>query len=221
MEGALPDMKLIIGLGNPGEKYARTRHNLGFMVVEQLLKDYEPVGKTVWEDNTRLKSDVALFDWQRKNGVVERVVVAKPKTFMNNSGMAVSLLANYYKVTPDNIWIIYDDLDLPMGSMKIRFGGASGGHHGIDSVLQTLGTDTFWRFRLGIGLDRHSSMKGEEGGRTAVGRNKIKNAEDFVIGKFTGGQWGKARELIKRGSEALQMALEEDLERAMNRYNTK
>lgn len=210
-------MKLIVGLGNPGDKYIRTRHNMGFMVVEQLLKDLKLVKETIWEDNQRLKSDVATFDWQRKNGVAERVILAMPKTYMNNSGLAVSLLVNFYKVPLENVWIVYDDLDLPLGAMKIRFGGASGGHHGVNSILEKLGSDKFWRFRLGIG-ELSSKFKVES---SKSNKRVIKNTEDIVLSKFTGGQWGKARELIKHGSDALQLALEETLERAMNRYNTK
>ncbi|MBI1919421.1 hypothetical protein HYS29_02505, partial [Candidatus Microgenomates bacterium] len=82
-------MKLIIGLGNPGTKYERTRHNLGFMVVEQFLKDFEPVGQTVWVNNEKFKADTAEFSWQPKHGQAEKVIVAKPKTYMNNSGLAV------------------------------------------------------------------------------------------------------------------------------------
>lgn len=211
-------MKLIVGLGNPGEKYDQTRHNLGFMCIEQFLKDFEPVAKTIWEKNEKLKSDIAILDWESKtkHGQTERVIVAKPKTYMNNSGLAVSLIANFYKVDPENIWIVYDEMDLPLGSMKIRFGGAGAGHHGIESIMQHLGTDKFWRFRLGMGMAKSGSKT-----QIANIKHDKKDDSDFVLKRFTGGQWGKARELIKRGSESLQMALEENLEAAMNRYNTK
>src|SRR5258706_15706052 len=121
-------MILIVGLGNPGEKYVQTRHNLGFMVVERVLKDYESVKQTVWTRNEKLKSDIVLLDWQPKKGVMKQVILALPQTFMNNSGMAVSLLASYYKIDPPDIWIVHDELDLPIGSMRIRFCGAAAGH---------------------------------------------------------------------------------------------
>jgi peptidyl-tRNA hydrolase, PTH1 family len=213
-------MKLIVGLGNPGEKYEHTRHNFGFMVVEQFLKDFETLDNTVWSLNDKVKSDIALIDWQPKTGTLERVILAKPKTYMNNSGMAVSLLASFYKVQPENIWIVYDELDLPLGAMKIRLGGAAAGHHGVESIMEHLGTDKFWRFRMGIGVTRQNNDD-DDGKQHAIGRRNIKGAEDFVLNTFGHGEQGKVRELIKHGSSALQMALEKGMEASMNRYNTK
>lgn len=213
-------MKLIVGLGNPGEKYEHTRHNLGFMIVEQFFKDFEPLDSTVWSATEKVKSDVALIDWKPKVGPLERVILAKPKTYMNNSGMAVSLLASFYKVQPEDIWIVYDELDLPLGSMKIRFGGAAAGHHGVESVMESLGTDKFWRFRMGIGIT-HQNNDIDDGKQHAIGRKNIRNAEDFVLDSFGRGEQGKIRDLISRGSEALRTALEKGIEAAMNRYNTK
>src|SRR5579872_5016707 len=128
-------MILIIGLGNPGEKYANTRHNLGFSAVERLLRKFESVRDTGWTENEKLKSLTVRIDWQPKHGEMKQVLLAKPQTYMNNSGMAVSLLVNYYHIDPSDIWIVHDELDLPMGSMRIRFGGAAAGHHGVESVI--------------------------------------------------------------------------------------
>ncbi len=224
-------MKLIIGLGNPGEKYEHTRHNFGFMVVEQFLKDFESVDKTVWSNSAKVKSDIALIDWksrsassgQAKKSLPERVILAKPKTYMNNSGMAVGLLVSFYKVEPSDIWIVYDELDLPVGSMKIRFGGAAAGHHGVESIMENLGTDKFWRFRMGIGISHpHTGRERREDGKNhTVGGQDIKKADQLVLGTFSSGEQGKVRELIKHGSDALQMALEKGIDASMNRYNTK
>jgi len=216
-------MKLIVGLGNPGEKYENTRHNFGFMVVEKFLKDYESLANTVWSFNDKLKSDLVLLDWQPKVGKAEKVILAKPRTYMNNSGMAVSLLASYYKVDPADIWIVYDELDLPVGTLKIRLGGAAAGHHGAESIMVSLNTDKFWRFRLGIGVSHpHTGQEAREDGKKhTLGRQNVKDAEDFVLGTFGRGEQGKVRELIKHGSDALQLALEKGIEAAMNRYNTK
>ncbi len=203
-------MKLIVGLGNPGDKYQRTRHNLGFMVIERFLKDFEPVSKTIWEDSKKFKSDIAELEWQPKHGQLQKVILVKPKTFMNNSGLSVSLISQYLNISISDVWVVHDDIDLPLGSMKIRFGGASGGHHGVASIIEKLKTDKFWRFRLGTG--QFSSK---------FNKRIIKNTEDFVLGGFKGSEWGKARELIKRGSKSIQMALEEDMDKAMNRFNTK
>lgn len=212
-------MKLIVGLGNPGEKYQATRHNLGFMVVENFLKDFEPVEKKVWENSAKFKSDIAELEWQRRSShgssgqaLNEKIFLVKPKTYMNNSGMAVQLISSFYKIRSEDIWIIHDDFDLPLGSMKIRFGGASAGHHGVESIISTLKTDKFWRFRLGtgVGFGRELTAKSDRGKGT-----------DFVLGSFGRGESGKIRELIKRGVKALEAALEQGLEKAQHRFNTK
>lgn len=202
-------MKLIVGLGNPGEKYEGTRHNLGFMVVDHVLKDY-PSTSVAWSSNEKLKSEVALFDWQPKHGDSERVILAKPKTYMNNSGLAVSLLAGFYKVSPEDIWIINDELDLPLGTLRIRFGGAAAGHHGVESVIEKLGTDKFWRFRLGIGAFQQHE-----------GKQTFDHADEFVLGTFGSGEQGKARDILKHAGDAVQYALEHGLEATMNKFNTK
>lgn len=203
-------MKLIVGLGNPGEKYGKTRHNLGFMIVEHFLKDFQKEQNTQWENSTKFKSDIVALEWKPKVGDVQKFILAKPKTYMNNSGMAVALISSFYKIQPSDIWVIHDDFDLPTGSMKIRFGGASAGHHGVESIIRTLNSDKFWRFRMGTGGQK-SRPKAE----------KFKNAEDFVLSSFGKGQAGKIRELIKRGSKAIQMALEESLLKSQNRFNTR
>ncbi len=214
-------MKLIVGLGNPGKQYEKTRHNLGFMVLEHFVKDCQPVGKTVWVNEGRFKSDTLTLEWKPKHGLLEKIIAVKPKTYMNNSGMAVSLFANYYKLESSDIWIVYDDLDLPLGTMKIRNGGASAGHKGVESVIDSLGTDKFWRFRLGIGVRRNTNDHKEGEREHAISRQTIKNAEDYVLGVFSGKEKGKVRELLKNGSKALQESLEHGVVEAMNRFNTK
>lgn len=199
-------MKLIVGLGNPGEKYENTRHNLGFLVLDHLLKDLG-TSKIEWDHSTKLKSDIATFTIKEK-----KALLAKPKTFMNNSGMAVQLLKDFYKVEAEDLWIVYDELDLPVGSMKIRFGGAAAGHHGVESIMETIGTDKFWRFRLGIGATHNKSE---------VGKHDFKDAKDYVLDTFRSNEVGKVRELVKHASEALQSAMEKGMETAMNRFNTK
>jgi PTH1 family peptidyl-tRNA hydrolase len=205
-------MKLLVGLGNLGEKHEKTRHNLGFMVIDRFLQDCTPVKETTWEESSKFKSFVAECFWSPKQGSEEKLLLAKPTTHMNGSGIAVKLLADFYKIDPSDIWIIHDELDLPVGSMKIRFGGSAAGHHGIESIMETLGTEKFWRFRMGIGVNKNH---GEIGGHI------IKNVDDFVLGEFAHGEVGKVRELIKRGSDALQESLEKGMEVAMHRFNTK
>lgn len=199
-------MKLIVGLGNPGEKYKKTRHNLGFMAVERFVKDY-PL-KTKWNKESKFKSEIVKMEWKPRHGELTEIILAKPQSFMNNSGMAVSLISKYFNIQISDIWIVYDDVDLPLGSMKIRYGGASAGHRGVESVIEALGTDKFWRFRMGIGIQNQRSKP-------------QKDIDDYVLGMFKGSEWGKAKELIKKGSDSLQAALEDGLESAMNRFNTK
>ncbi len=216
-------MKLIVGLGNPGEQYTHTKHNLGFTVVEKLLKDYSGVKQEEWSNNEKLKSEITIVEWQPKVGKLEKVILAKPKTYMNNSGLAVQLIASYYKIPAEDVWVVYDELDLPIGAMKIRFGGAAAGHHGVESIMAALSTDKFWRFRLGIGSSQHHAGRQmrEDGHEHEISKRNVHNARDYVLSPFTGSEKGKVRELIKNGVEALETALEKGLDCAMNRFNTK
>lgn len=216
-------MKLIVGLGNPGEKYENTRHNLGFRVVDHVLQHLSSDEKSIWNIEKKLKSHIALSEFKKKNGESEKVILVKPQTFMNLSGEAVQLVVAYYKIAPEDTWIVYDELDLPVGFLKIRFGGAAAGHHGVESIIEKLSTDKFWRFRLGIGASRARSgrIAHEDGEVHAMGRQEIHDAENFVIGSFEQGEQGKVRELIKHASKAIEYALEKDLDAAMNRFNTK
>ncbi len=203
-------MKLIVGLGNPGDKYESTRHNLGFMVIEHLLKDMSSA-KQDWSKDEKLKSQIYSFNYQPKQGVAEKVILAKPLTYMNNSGMAVGLISKYYKVPPIDIWVVHDEMDLPLGSMKIRFGGATAGHHGVDSVLSALGTDKFWRFRIGIGISHnHDEMAKHEF-----------NGQEYVLKNFVGAEKSKARAVVKRAVKSLSTGLEKGIESAQNQFNTK
>ena len=200
-------MKLIVGLGNPGDKYEKTRHNLGFSVIERFLKDFESSSKTVWDNNKKLKSEIVKTEWQPKKGKLAEVILAKPKTYMNDSGLAVELISSFYKISPEDLLIIHDEIDLPLGYMKIRFGGGTAGHKGGTSVMEKLGTDKFWRLRLGV------NNAGKE--------KKLKHVDKFVLSVFERSEAGKVREIIKRGSKVIQEILEHGFDTAMNRYNTK
>src|SRR6185437_8425075 len=190
-------MKLIVGLGNPGEKYENTRHNLGFLVLDHLLKDLGD-SNIDWNHSEKLKSDTATFTVGE-----EKVLLIKPQTYMNNSGMAVQLVKDFYKVEPEDLWIVYDELDLPLGSIKIRFGGAAAGHHGVESIMEAIGTDKFWRFRLGIGVTHNKSE---------VGKHDFKDAKEYVLDTFHSGELGKTREQIKHATEAVECAIDKGME---------
>ncbi len=200
-------MKLIVGLGNPGEKYEKTRHNLGFSVLDRFLRDFKSVSKTVWEENKKFKSGTVKIEWQPKKGKLQEIILAKPTTYMNDSGFAVEIVSSFYKILPSDIFIVHDEIDLPLGKMKIRFGGGTAGHKGVTSVMEKLGTDKFWRMRLGI---------------NNVGKDqKLKHVDKFVLRGFERSEAGKVRDLIKKGSKAIQEILEHGFETAMNKYNSK
>ncbi len=215
-------MKLIVGLGNPGEEYDMTRHNLGFLVMDRFLKDITSVKDSKWSESSKLKSQYFITEWQPKLSESEKIIIAKPETYMNNSGMAVKLLLDFYKLDINDLWVVHDDLDLPLGKLKIRFGGAGAGHHGVEHVIDTLGSDKFWRFRLGIGNPRHSiDRKDGEGIDRMIGRRHLGDTKGFVLGGFDDSEWPVAKKLIKDTVKSLQIALEGGLESAMNRFNTK
>lgn len=132
-------IKLFVGLGNPGEKYEKTRHNAGFWFIDQLAT----------QSNTKLALDAKMFGFVGKYS--EENYILKPTTFMNSSGRSVAALANYYKVMPSEILVVHDELDLPAGSAKLKFGGGHGGHNGLKDIHAALGTADYWRLRLGIG----------------------------------------------------------------------
>ena len=215
-------MKLIVGLGNPGEKYDKTRHNLGFIIIEKFFKSFESVTNDLWENSNPLKSQIKQLMWQPKHGDAEKVLLCKPQTFMNNSGMAVSLVANYYQIEPKDIWVIHDELDLPLGFLKIRNGGSSAGHKGIDSIIQHITTEKFWRFRCGIGESHLPTIKGSDGeDHKPIARHNMHHVDEYVLGEFTQHDAGKLRELVKHTVKALEEALENGIEVAQNKFNTK
>lgn len=131
-------MKLIVGLGNPGEEYKLTRHNCGFLALNHIAdKNKFPE----FEKNEKLNSLISKKD---------KIILARPQTFMNNSGQAVKKIRDFYKIKPENIIVIHDDADLPLGNYKMSFNKNSAGHKGIESVIKSLKTKKFWRFRIGI-----------------------------------------------------------------------
>ena len=141
-------MKLIIGLGNPGEKYEKNRHNTGWRAVEFLA------GEAGWNREEKFK---ALTNVVKLAG--QKVVLTKPETFMNNSGQAAAKLKNFYKIKNQDILIIYDDIDLLLGTARLRLQGSSGGHHGLDSVLKSLKSEAIARLKIGIAEGRSGKQK--------------------------------------------------------------
>ncbi len=196
-------MKLIVGLGNPGGQYKDTRHNIGFMVLEKLAHE--------------LGSSDAVWSFEKKHNAeilkTGDVILVKPQTLMNASGLAVQSLVSFFKLKPTDVVVVHDDLDLPLGKIRIRTGGASAGHHGIDSLIREMGSDAFVRIRLGIGRD--APRKGVVADRTRPQAAVIR----FVLSKFTLSEAGSLRKLIKYGVQATRILLTDGIDKAMNRFN--
>lgn len=197
-------MKLIVGLGNPGDSYEQTRHNIGYLVADKLAKELGS-GAARWAEDGKRKALTAA---------VGGVLLVKPITFMNASGEAVSSLAKYYKIQPADVIIIHDDLDLPLGKIRIRQQGGSAGHNGVQSVIDSLHTDNFVRVRLGIGRAREVT-----GGKQVEKVRRHQAVVNFVLSRFGRSEAGEMRKLIDHGAAAVKTLLTEGLDRAMNRFH--
>lgn len=193
-------MYLIVGLGNPGEKFVNTRHNLGFVVIDELRRKMDLPQFT---SESKFKSEIS------KNA---KIILAKPQTFMNLSGMAVEPIAAYYKIPIEKIIVIHDELDLPLGHIKIRVGGSGAGHHGIESVMERLGDEKFIRVRLGISI--WQAISGEH-------KHAAFQAEKFVVNNFDEGEKSKVKAMTKRAVKAVEAILEAGVEKAQSQYNDK
>jgi PTH1 family peptidyl-tRNA hydrolase len=184
--------RLIVGLGNPESDYGDTRHNLGFACVRELARRLD-----VKIDRKRWQSLVG-------RGEAHRLWFVLPQTYMNLSGEAVAKALKDIRLTALDTWVVYDELDLPMCRMRIRRGGSGAGHNGVRSLIASLGTDEFVRFRVGIGKPSH---RGSQPGR------------HYVLGRFTKAEAERLPQVITGVADALELALEAGLERAMDRYN--
>uniref|UniRef100_B8HR17 Peptidyl-tRNA hydrolase n=1 Tax=Cyanothece sp. (strain PCC 7425 / ATCC 29141) TaxID=395961 RepID=B8HR17_CYAP4 len=189
---------LIVGLGNPGEKYYRTRHNIGFMVVDALADR--------WHISL---SPHKRFQAEFGEGAVRGATVQllKPTTYMNNSGQSVRAVLDWYKRSPQSVLVVYDDMDLPLGKLRLRLNGSAGGHNGMRSLIAHLGTQDFPRLRLGIGNPRQA------GGE--------KDAIPHVLGKFSPAEGPIVAEVLELATKAIETSLRDGVEKAMNLYNAR
>lgn len=186
-------MKMIVGLGNIGTRYDETRHNTGFMVVDQLARDYH-LGAF-----THLKQEAVAV-----SGVIngEKVMLVKPTTFMNDSGRAVGPLVDYYDIDLDDLVIVNDDLDMPVGKVRLKTHGASGGHNGLKSIISVLGTKNFNRVKVGIDHPQHGTVV------------------SHVLGKFSKEELPKFDQAVEQAEHALEDWINgEDFAKLMNTYN--
>jgi len=184
-------LKLIVGLGNPGQEYSETRHNLGFKVTEELARRYR-VG---FRNDTKRKARVAKVP-----DIGDGVLIVQPTTFMNLSGWAVRDVASYHKVASPDLLIVVDDADLPLGRLRIRGSGSAGGHNGLKSVIQELGTVEFPRLRIGVGR-----QPGE--------------LKSHVLGRFDAEEKVQIDGAVKRAADAAELFAREDILAAMNKFN--
>ncbi|TFJ92998.1 aminoacyl-tRNA hydrolase [Lentibacillus salicampi] len=186
-------MKCIVGLGNPGKKYYQTRHNIGFRVIDELASRY---GWTLKKDKFSGKSTVEAHDG-------EKVILLKPQTFMNLSGESVRPLMDFYHIDPDNVLVIYDDLDLPPGKIRLRQKGGHGGHNGIRSIIDHVGTKEFNRLRIGIGRPE-----------TAM------PVVDYVLRSFSKEQQEDVASSIEKSADACETWLQRPFAEVMNEFNS-
>jgi peptidyl-tRNA hydrolase, PTH1 family len=185
--------RLIVGLGNPGAKYDRTRHNIGFDLIDQLAKRWQiPV------------SDQKRFQGMVGEAWVERqkIVLLKPQTFMNLSGQSVRSVLDWYKLAPTEVLVLYDDLDLPLGKLRIRLAGSAGGHNGMKSIISHLGTPTFPRLRMGIGKSQDETIS-------------------HVLGKFSAAESSIVAEILQLAADAVDLSVSAGVEKSMNKFNNR
>ena len=187
-------LHLIVGLGNPGAEYAKTRHNAGFLLVEKLAEQW----RANWSNERKFNARIA-----RGESGGKRVLLCEPQTFMNLSGEAVGALVKFYQVPLPNFLVVVDDADLPLGEIRLRpGGGGSGGHHGLDSVAQHLGSREFARLRIGIGR--------KDGAREIV---------NHVLGKFDADENGLLEKVLARAVGQVDCWLNAGLQKAMSQFN--
>ena len=186
-------MHIIVGLGNPGRKYKNTRHNLGFITVDRLAEEH---GISFKRSKHKAKIGEGMISGQK-------VLLVKPQTFMNLSGEAVRSVMDYYKEPVENLIVIYDDADIPVGTVRIRKKGGPGTHNGMKSVVSLLGDDGFPRIRIGIGSEEERDLVGH------------------VLGGFTPEEAEPVREAVMTAVSAIECMLTKDIDIAMNEYNTR
>lgn len=188
MQAEVPAIRLVAGLGNPGPEYERTRHNIGFAVLDRLVLE----AGTPWQREAK---------WGAFWAKLGQTLLVKPMTYMNRSGVPLAAVAQFYKVEPAEMLIVFDDLDLELGRLRLRLEGGTGGHNGLDSIITTLGTDRIPRLRIGIG-----AASGKE-------------AVDYVLGRFFEEEMAIVEKAVARAGEAVKWTIDKGLLSAMNTFN--
>ena len=184
-------MKVIAGLGNPGKKFAQTRHNIGFMVISELAERFNI--------NSSYKFDGLVGDFFFGG---EKIIIFQPMKYMNKSGQPLYRLLDYFKIEPEDLLVIHDDLDLDLGKMRFKENSGSGGHNGIKSIINNLDTVEFKRLKIGIGRPPENM-----------------SVPDFVLTTFRGEEKDISTEVVKKAASAVELMLKENITKAMNKYN--
>ena len=194
--GPRPDLRLVVGLGNPGKHYESSRHNVGFLVADHWARRHriQISRKRTWA--LVGEGEVVV------NGAAFRALVAKPRSYMNRSGEAVHEMVKRHHIDPAKLIVIYDDMDLPLGKLRLREKGSPGGHKGVASIIGSLGTDEFPRMRIGIG------------------RPESADAIDYVLGDFQPAEMEAVERAVARATEAIDWILAKGMASAMNEFNT-
>ncbi|MDB6022731.1 MAG: pth [Pedosphaera sp.] len=192
----MENLHLIVGLGNPGAKYARTRHNIGFQLVERLAAGW----RVDWTTEKKFQARVARVERSGKP-----VLLAEPQTFMNASGETVGAMAAFYRLPLPRILVTLDDADLPLGEIRLRMRGSSGGHHGFESIEQQIGSRDFPRLRLGIG-------------RTGAGNGR-REITDYVLAPFSAAETAVVEQVLKAACAQVECWLDAGIEKAMSQFN--
>jgi peptidyl-tRNA hydrolase, PTH1 family len=185
---------IIAGLGTPGSEYARTRHNIGFMAVERLGERH----KAIWTNEKKFESRVGKIEFAGK-----RALLCQPQTFMNVSGRAIGALMDFYRTPLERLLVVVDDADLPFGELRMRPSGSSGGHHGLESIEQRLGSREYARLRMGIGRQRQ----------------EVREITGHVLGKFGSAEAATLELMLDRAAKQAERWIEAGLQRAMNEFN--
>ena len=188
MEASTPQIRLVAGLGNPGPEYTVTRHNVGFMVLDRLAAQ----SGATWQKSTK---------WEALSAKCGTALLVKPLSFMNRSGYPLFTIAQFYKIPPSEILVVLDDFSMPLGRLRLRLGGGSGGHNGLESIIAQFGTEQIPRLRIGIGAAPHEG------------------SVDYVLSGFFDEEKPIVRSTIDRAVAAVKCAVDNDLISAMNIFN--
>jgi len=189
----MENLQLIVGLGNPGSEYARTRHNAGFLVLERLAERW----RAAWTYEKKFNARLARAERDRR-----RVLLCEPQTFMNSSGEAVASVISFFQIAAKALLVVVDDADLPLGEIRMRPSGSSGGHHGLESIEQHLGTRDYARLRVGIGRQR--------GAREITG---------YVLGRFNSTEAAQIDKIITVASDQAECWADAGIQNAMSQFN--